>query len=111
MNTRAAILAALALTGCAGRQPAAPVRYIDAHSHILPEMPAAAEVAMLRDAGLARVVIMSPDPAALHDITAAGDGFVIPFISIARLPAMSGYRLDADSAANMAATQAAGARC
>ncbi|MCP3729864.1 amidohydrolase [Sphingomonas sp. MG17] len=106
-----ALILAVALAGCAGREPLAPMRYIDAHSHILPDMPAAAEVAMLREAGLAQVVIMSPDPAGLREITAAGRGFVVPFISIARLPDMAGYRLGADSAARFAELHAAGAVC
>ncbi len=111
MRRAGAILAALALAACVGRVPETPMRYIDAHSHILPELSAAAEVAMLRDAGLARVVIMSPDPEALSAMTAVGDGFVVPFISIARLPTMTGYRLNGDSAAQFAAIHDAGMAC
>ncbi len=107
----AVALGLLAVAACAGRGSDAPMRYIDAHSHILPEMSAAAEVAMLRDAGLARVVIMSPDQEGLSAMTAAGAGFVVPFISIARLPNMVGYRLDGDSAARFVAFHDAGAAC
>jgi predicted TIM-barrel fold metal-dependent hydrolase len=105
------VLAACALAGCAGREPPAPMRYIDAHSHILTDIPADAEVAMLRQAGVAGVVIMSPDPAALQAMRQADGGFVVPFVSIARLPEMAGYRLGADSAARLAELSEAGTVC
>ncbi|MCX8477828.1 MAG: amidohydrolase family protein [Sphingomonas sp.] len=111
MRAAAPVLTALALAGCAHSGASPAVRYVDAHSHILAEMHAEDEIAMMRRAGLAGVVIMSPDPEALARIVAVDPGFVTPFVSIARTRDMKGIRLDDDSAARFAALHAAGAIC
>jgi hypothetical protein len=88
-----------------------PVRYVDAHVHLLAAIPAAEEFALMRAAGIERGVIMHPEPAELARAAAVDSGFVVPFISIARVPAMAGLRLDAGSAARMGELLASGAVC
>jgi hypothetical protein len=100
------------LAGCASLQgEATPVRYIDAHSHVVPAMTTAQEIALFRNAGVDAVIIMNPDPAVLTDFAAQGAGYVTPFVSLARLNQMTGLRLDADAPAAFAALHASGAVC
>ncbi|NML08281.1 amidohydrolase family protein [Sphingomonas sp. G-3-2-10] len=106
--TGSVCLAALALVGCAGARE---IPYIDAHSHLVPDLNPDEEVARFRASGLKAVVIMNPDPAAMRDIGKRHGDFVIPFISIARLPEMAGIRLSPGAAAAMGAAQAEGAVC
>ena len=102
---------AIALASCTTIQPVRPVRYVDAHSHIATGVTPEEEVAALRASGLARVVIMHPDPVALDRIAKANPEFVIPFASIARLPEMEGVRLDTTSAEKIAALLARHEAC
>lgn len=108
----AAAIAALLMAGCATVPPApGPVRYVDAHSHLLEGMTAEQEIALFRAAGLAGVVIMHPDPAQLRDAAARDPGYVVPFISLARLPEMSGLRLTDSSVETMTELHTAGQAC
>lgn len=110
-----ALLAACGLAGCAsanakaGAEPV--IRYVDAHSHVVPAMTAAQELAMFRNAGLAGAVIMNPDPIVLAEFAKEGPGYVTPFVSLARLNQMTGLRLDANSAAAFAALDDVGSVC
>lgn len=106
-----ALLASCGLAGCAGVVTEPRVRYVDAHSHVVPTMTTAQELAMFRDAGLDAVVIMNPDPATLADFGKAGAGYATPFVSLARLNQMTGLRLDANSAAAFAELDDASAIC
>jgi hypothetical protein len=102
----------LALPGCATAPSAPPaVRYIDAHSHLLGHIPAADLIAQMRQEGLGAVAIMDPDPAKLRAITKGNAGYVVPFISLARLPEMQGLRLDAHSGEQMAELALQGQAC
>lgn len=103
-----ALLASCGLASCA-TEPR--VRYVDAHSHVVPNMTTAQELAMFRDAGLDAVVIMNPDPTTLEDFAKEGAGYATPFVSLARLNQMTGLRLDASSAAAFAELDDAGAIC
>lgn len=104
-------LIALALPSCATVQTSDEVAYFDAHSHLAEGLTPDEEIAAMRDAGLAGVVIMHADPPALADVTAKAGGFVVPFVSIARLPEMPGIRLGPDSAARMTALVEDGKAC
>lgn len=106
-----ALAALLPLAGCAMAPPPRPVSYIDAHSHILSDRTLAAQIELMRGAGLDGAVIMTPDPAMIAELGAARGPFTIPFISIARTPDMSGIRLGAGSAAAMASLYTAGSVC
>lgn len=106
------LAAMLALgAGAANARGPQPVRYVDAHVHLLATMPPAEEFARLRAAGIARGVVMHPEPAELAAAAAADPAFVVPFASIARIPAMAGLRLDTKTAARLGELQAAGAVC
>jgi predicted TIM-barrel fold metal-dependent hydrolase len=107
-------LALLALgAGCATLPfPApGPVRYVDAHSHLVASLPPTELVAKLKAAGVSGVVLMDPQADVLRAAAAANPGVVVPFISLARLPTMPGLRLGPDAAAAMAALEAEGAVC
>ena len=106
-----ALLVSAGLAGCAGMSGAAPVRYVDAHSHVVPNMTTAQEISLFRETGVDRVVIMSPEPAVLRDFSQQGAGYVTPFVSLARLNQMTGLRLDAGSASAFAALDASGEVC
>jgi predicted TIM-barrel fold metal-dependent hydrolase len=106
------LLAVLALvSGSGGARTLAPVRYVDAHVHLVRVLTASEEIAALKAAGVARGVFMHPEIAELKAATAIDPKFGIPFISIARIPAMKGLRLGPDSAAAMAALYAKGEVC
>jgi hypothetical protein len=87
------------------------VPFVDAHSHVLPNMTPAQEIAMFRDAGLSHVVIMDPEPTTLAAFVAEGAGYVTPFVTVARLNAIAGLRLDADTATVFAGLADTGAVC
>ncbi|MBC2666279.1 amidohydrolase family protein [Novosphingobium flavum] len=91
--------------------PPAPVRYIDAHSHILAQMTPAEEVSLLRASGISAAVIMHPDIAAIDAMRAGNAGFIVPAISLARLPQMPGLHLGPDAAPAMARLADAGEAC
>jgi Amidohydrolase len=94
--------------GCAQE----PINYMDAHSHLqLPGVSTAEEIAAFKNAGIAAVVIMHPEPEQLEVLASQYPGYVIPFISIARLPETAGIRLSEDSAERFAALYEAGAVC
>ncbi|MDF7775305.1 amidohydrolase family protein [Sphingomonas sp. AOB5] len=101
-------LVALALAGCASTRE---IPFVDAHSHLVPNLTPDEEVAKFRASGLRAVVIMNPDPAAMRDLGSRHGDFVIPFLSIARLPEMAGIRLTPNAAAAMATVEAEGAVC
>ena len=106
------LLTALALsTSAGGARSVAPVRYIDAHVHLVAVMPAEAEIAALKAAGVARGVIMHPEAGELKSAANTDRVFAIPFISIARIPSMKGLRLGPDSAAAMGDLYAKGEVC
>jgi predicted TIM-barrel fold metal-dependent hydrolase len=104
-----ALASAFALGGANATPP--PVRYIDAHSHFNSSVAPAEIVARMRAAGLAGVVIMHPETTELAAAADSNPGFVVPFVSVARIPSMRGLRLSAATATTMAALQAQGAVC
>ena len=61
------------------------VPYIDVHSHLFKAMSADDEVAALRKAGIAGVILMWPDPVPLADAAKKNPGYVIPWISLSAL--------------------------
>jgi len=88
-----------------------PVRYVDAHSHLLPDVTPDAEVALFKQAGIGAVVIMHPEPEVLQSLARKYPGYVIPFISIARIATASGLHLDDNTAAAFAKLYDSGAVC
>jgi predicted TIM-barrel fold metal-dependent hydrolase len=89
-----------------------PVRYMDAHSHLmLPKLTPDEEIPFFKKAGVTAVVIMHPDPDMLRAVAKKYPGYVIPFISIARTPDMPGLRLSEDTAAIFARLLATGEVC
>ncbi len=101
LATAALMFAATMQTPVAAKRSASPVPYIDAHSHIAEGISIDEEIAAFRAAGLAQVAIMHPDVAPLQKLAAQHPGYVVPFISLARLPSMAGLRLSAVSASTM----------
>ena len=108
--TLGSLVSALFLTGCSTIQPSS-VPYIDAHSHVLPEYFPAQQVALFRDTGLSGFVIMHPDLEPMAEMQLGNEGFVFPFISLARLPDMPGLRLSPTAATTMAAAADARRAC
>lgn len=105
-------LVLLAIAGCATTQPAAaPVPYIDAHSHVLPDYSLEAEAALMREAGLAGFVLMDPRTDMLRQVRPGNEGYASASLSIARLPQMPGLRLGPDSASAMTAAIDQGFAC
>jgi predicted TIM-barrel fold metal-dependent hydrolase len=92
-----ALLAASSATAIAAPDPTPPpvraIPYVDAHSHLLTVITPDEEIALFRAAGLAGVVIMYPDLDALLGVARRNPGFVIPSVSVARTPQMTGLRL------------------
>jgi hypothetical protein len=111
MRALALGLAALAVASSGVARPAPPVRYIDAHSHFNGSMPVGEIISRMRAAGLSAVVIMHPEVAELRATTNANPGFVVPFVSVARIPAMRGIRLSPATAPTMAGLETEGAVC
>lgn len=76
--------AALLLSGLSVAGAAEPrqVRYVDAHSHPFAAMRIDEEVAAFREAGIAGVLLMWPDPYPLRTSADQNPGFVIPMLSI-----------------------------
>lgn len=104
-----AALLACAMPGAA--QERKPVRYVDAHVHLNPELGPDVEFKALRAAGIERGFVMHPDQARLRAAIAADPRFVIPFASIARTPTMEGMRLGPDTAQALGALWAKRAVC
>ena len=112
MQRMTTLAAAVALAGCATTRPApADIRFLDAHSHIVAGMDVDAEIARFREAGLAGVVIMDPDPAAIEALAKRYPDYVVPFISAARSPEMKGLKLNAETASRYAGLYAQGRAC
>jgi len=94
----AALFAAMLAT-CATASPraVAPVPLLDAHTHLMVEILSAdEEIALLRKAGLDRVMLMHTDPDVISALARKYPGFVIPSLSVAR-PTVKGLHLDADT--------------
>jgi predicted TIM-barrel fold metal-dependent hydrolase len=108
----APIALALSLAACASvPPPAAQVRYIDAHSHILAQMSAAEEVALLRASGISGAIIMHPEMGPIDAMRAGNEGFIVPAVSLARLPQMPGLHLGPQAASVMAGLADRGEAC
>lgn len=86
------VLLAAALAGQAAAATA-PLRFIDAHSHLVAAVTPAQEIALFREAGMAGVIIMSSDMPALQAVAKANPGYVIPFASVSRMPTGNDVRL------------------
>ncbi|OYU69956.1 MAG: hypothetical protein CFE28_08065 [Alphaproteobacteria bacterium PA2] len=113
MIGRLLVSAALASTliSSALAQPAAPLRLVDAHTHVMVEnLDPEDEIARLQKAGLSRVVLMHVDVDSLRKLAAAHPGFVIPSLGVAR-PTVKGLQLDRDTGPKMARERAAGRVC
>ena len=91
-----AAAAALLLASDAHAAPR-PVPLLDAHTHLMIEnLTADEEIALLKKAGVDRVLLMHTDPDALAALARKYPGFVIPSLSLAR-PNVKGLHLDADT--------------
>lgn len=91
-----AIAFAATLATAAGAAPR-PVPLLDAHTHLMVEnLTPDEEIALLRKAGLDRVLLMHTDPDAIAALARKYPGFVTPSLSLAR-PTVKGLHLDADT--------------
>lgn len=91
-------------------QSAEPLRFVDAHSHLLPNMTADEQMAMFKKAGVTSVVIMSL-PQDQQDLVKRYAGYVIPFVSFARNPNSTLLPLNADTLAAFDRMLDSGAAC
>lgn len=110
----AALAAALlGLAGCAtGPKAAPPLRLLDAHTHMMTEnITPDAEIALLKQVGIDRVVMMHNEPDVLAALARKYPGFVIPSLGLTRLPNAPGLRLDANSGAAMEKAYRDGGAC
>jgi len=112
--TMAAVAAGL-LANCAAAGPAArpapPLALLDMHTHVMIEnITPDEEVALLRKAGLDRVVLMHTEPEVIAALARKYPGFVIPSLSVAR-PTVKGVHLEADTGPLMAKLRAAHEIC
>lgn len=111
-----AAVCAVALAGCAGAGGgrsalAQPLALLDAHTHLMTEILSNdEEIALLRRAGLDRVLLMHPEPEVLAALARKYPGFVIPSVNLAR-PAAKGVHLDKDTGALFARLAAEKAVC
>ena len=78
------LAAACVLMASLSAQAAEPrnVAYVDAHSHLYAGMRADEEIQAFRDAGVAAVLIMWPDPWPVRTLADQNPGYVIPMLSI-----------------------------
>jgi hypothetical protein len=111
----AAVLAGaiLGLTACAATPPKEPppLKLVDVHTHMMVEnLSPDAEVALLKQAGIDRVVMMHTEPVALDALAKRHPGFVIPSLGLTRM-AGPGLRLDAKSGATMEKAYRDGGAC
>ncbi len=100
MTAPAALAAVLVgVAACATTPPSnAPLRLVDAHTHLMVEtLTADAEVTMLKEAGLDRVVLMSPEPDLVAAVAKRHPDFVIPSAGLARLQ-VKGLHMDGSTA-------------
>ena len=68
----------------------APLAFVDAHTHLMVEnLTPDEEIALLKKAGIARVVLMHTEPGALAALARQHPGFVIPSLSFTRATANS----------------------
>ncbi len=106
--------ALISLTACAATGPkaAAPLRLLDAHTHMMIEnITPDAEVALLKQAGIDRVVMMHNEPEVLAALARKYPGYVIPSLGLTRMPNVPGLRQDAGSGAAMEKAYRAGGAC
>ena len=90
----------------------APLRLIDAHTHVMTEnITPDEEVALLKKAGINRVVFMHNVPEELATLTKKYPGFVIPALSVSRNPTAKGVKLDENTGATLSKLFADGAIC
>src|SRR5579872_4267390 len=104
----AAIIAAVcAAAGSAfAADTAAPLAFLDMHTHMMVEgITPDDEIARLKQAGIARVLLMHPEPEVVAAFAKKYPGFVIPALSIAR-PSVKGIHLDDKTGPLMAARYA-----
>lgn len=88
----------IAATACAASMSALaaapPLTFVDAHTHLMVEnLTPDEEIALLRKAGISRVVLMHNEPEVIADMARKYPGFVIPSLSLNR-PTPKSVRLD-----------------
>ena len=112
--TRLQFLAAAAsIAAYAAAQPkaAAPVKLLDSHTHMMIEnLTPDEEIAMLKKAGLDRVILIHTDPDLIAALGKKYPDFVIPSLGLGR-PQVKGLHLDADSGPTMARAYASHQIC
>jgi hypothetical protein len=107
MRNTVSIIAAAALAatlaGCAsGSGASGPPPLLDAHTHMMIEnITPDAEIDLLKQAGIARVVLIHYDPEVIAALAKTYPGYVIPALGVAR-PQVKGVHLDADTGPLMA---------
>ena len=103
MRTVCLMIAGL-LSACAtgAAAPPPPVALFDTHAHLMVEnLTPEQEIALLKQVGLSRILLMHPEPEVLAALAEIYPGFVIPAFSTAR-PNAKGVHFDANTGAVMA---------
>lgn len=78
-----------------------PLAFVDAHTHMMVEnLTPDEEIALLKKAGISRVVLMHNEPEVIADLARKYKGFVIPSLSLTR-PTPKSVRLDENTGALM----------
>jgi predicted TIM-barrel fold metal-dependent hydrolase len=114
MTLVAGVCAALTVAGAGTGARAAgppPLALFDAHTHMMVEaITPDEEIARLKKAGIARVLLMHTDPDVIAALARKYPGYVIPSLSLAR-PTVKGVHLDQNTGALMARLSADHAVC
>jgi predicted TIM-barrel fold metal-dependent hydrolase len=106
----AMLIAALPAVAGAAQGAGQPLRFVDAHSHLLPNMTVDEEMAMFKKAGVTAVVIMSLPPDQ-QELVKLYPGYLIPFVSFARSRTSKLLPLNADTIATFGKMLDSGAAC
>ncbi len=88
-----------------------PLTFVDAHTHLMVEnLTPDEEIALLKKAGISRVVLMHNEPEVIADMARKHPGFVIPSLSLNR-PTPKSVRLDENTGSLMTKLYADRAIC
>jgi predicted TIM-barrel fold metal-dependent hydrolase len=95
----APLVAAIAIAAPPAHAADRPLQFIDAHSHLLPNMTLDEEMAMFKQAGVKAVVIESVPPERRQELAAAYPHYIVPFVGFARSRNTSQPPLNAETLA------------
>ena len=106
------VLLAAPLPGSgAAAEASRPLQFVDAHSHLLPNMTVDEEMAMFRKAGVSAVVIMSVPADKQQELARNYPGYVVPFFGFARSRNSNQMPMNAETLATFGKLLDSGAMC